>query len=299
MAVSHIFSNAVADWTGTVTVFNSAGATTTAAASAIVRPSDWNSAHNQFYTLTGNTTGNSTASGTNVIFAGSGGVSVGGSTGSIVISANPFVTHDGYDPFITGLLNICASEYASGSFFIRPVSVPYLEFDRVGCRVFHSNTSNSSGSWTVTQLFGVYTKNVSTLSLLSSASYTTAITGSGTQGIFSSVGGQRLLTMGLTGTLTEGDYWVGVGMRTSTAGANCTIRGIGLQQASGSSAVSYSGLFNVASNATAQPALGQGVYTATTAAIPNSIAFSQINGTLSGNSTAGFHQAFLFISGTA
>lgn len=86
MAVSHSFSNAIADFTGTFTGFNSQGSTTTIVATNVVRPSDWNSAHNQFYTLTGNTTGNSTASGTNVLFAGSGGITVGGSTGTVVIS---------------------------------------------------------------------------------------------------------------------------------------------------------------------------------------------------------------------
>lgn len=96
MAVSHIFSNAIADFTGTFTGFNSQGSTTTIAATNIVRPSDWNSAHNQFYTFTGNTTGNSTASGTNVIFAGSGGVSVGGSTGSVVISGPPGYTNSSF-----------------------------------------------------------------------------------------------------------------------------------------------------------------------------------------------------------
>jgi hypothetical protein len=87
MAVSHIKSDTIADFTGTFTGFNSQGSTTTIAATDVVLPSDWNSAHNQFYTLTGNTVGNSTASGTNVLFAGSGGVSLGGSTGTVVISA--------------------------------------------------------------------------------------------------------------------------------------------------------------------------------------------------------------------
>ena len=87
MAVSHIKSNTIADWTGTVTVGNSTGGTATVAASDLVRPSDWNSVHNQFYTLTGNTVGNTTASGTNVIFAGSGAVSLGGSTGTLIVSS--------------------------------------------------------------------------------------------------------------------------------------------------------------------------------------------------------------------
>jgi len=37
MAVSHVKSNAVANWTGTVTLFNSQGSTTTTQASALVQ----------------------------------------------------------------------------------------------------------------------------------------------------------------------------------------------------------------------------------------------------------------------
>src|SRR5215475_14248811 len=86
MAVSHVKSNTVADWTGTVTVFNSQGSTTSVAATNIVRPSDWDSAHNQFYTLTGNTTLSSTASGTNVVYSGAGNVTLGGSSDTVIIS---------------------------------------------------------------------------------------------------------------------------------------------------------------------------------------------------------------------
>ena len=41
----HAKSNIVADFTGTATVLNSAGATTTVLATDLVRPSDWNSSH--------------------------------------------------------------------------------------------------------------------------------------------------------------------------------------------------------------------------------------------------------------
>jgi len=44
--VSHAKSNTLADWAGTVTVANSAGATVTAVATDLVRPLDWNSGHN-------------------------------------------------------------------------------------------------------------------------------------------------------------------------------------------------------------------------------------------------------------
>ena len=69
MAIQHVFSNVVPDATGTMTIWN--GATTaTVAATAVVRPSDWNSAHNNNVTLSGNTVGVSTVSGSNIVFAG-------------------------------------------------------------------------------------------------------------------------------------------------------------------------------------------------------------------------------------
>jgi len=46
LTVQHAKSNTIGDFTGTVTVFNSAGTTTTAVATDLVRPVDWNSAHN-------------------------------------------------------------------------------------------------------------------------------------------------------------------------------------------------------------------------------------------------------------
>lgn len=54
MAVSHVYSNVVPDGTAT----------------SVVRPSDWNSAHNQYMTIAGNTAGASTLSGTNIVFQG-------------------------------------------------------------------------------------------------------------------------------------------------------------------------------------------------------------------------------------
>lgn len=91
MAVSHVYSNAQADATGTITVWN--GATTaTVAATNVVRPSDWNSAHNQYYTLSGNTTNASTASGTNVVLQGAGGVPLGTACvdGDPIVGSNYF-----------------------------------------------------------------------------------------------------------------------------------------------------------------------------------------------------------------
>lgn len=95
-AVTHVKSNAVADFTGTVTVFNSQGSTVTANATDMVRPSDWNSAHAQVATLSGNTAGVSTLSGTNFVLQGGNGLSVSGAQGAnaatIVVSAGDYLT---------------------------------------------------------------------------------------------------------------------------------------------------------------------------------------------------------------
>lgn len=53
----------------------------------IVRPSDWNSGHALALTLTGNTAGNSTVSGTNILWEGGPGVTLSGTGSTVVISA--------------------------------------------------------------------------------------------------------------------------------------------------------------------------------------------------------------------
>lgn len=85
MAIKHAFSNLQSNATGTLTVWNG-GSTASVAASDVVRPQDWNSEHNQFYTLSGNTSNASTASGTDVVLQGAGGITLAGSTNTLVIS---------------------------------------------------------------------------------------------------------------------------------------------------------------------------------------------------------------------
>ena len=49
--ITHIKSNTIGDFTGTVTLFDSAGTTQTALATNLVRPSDWNSNHSVAITM--------------------------------------------------------------------------------------------------------------------------------------------------------------------------------------------------------------------------------------------------------
>lgn len=289
MAVSHVKSDTIADFTGTITGFNSQGSTLTIAATNLVRPSDWNSAHNQFYTLTGNTTGNSTASGTNVLFAGSGGISIGGSTGTIVISAAAPVTFSGYSPYADRLL--VQGQYGQGTLQFGPDHLPHLQFDRVVLPVAMSNATNSSGSQTVSFWFGLYTKNGSSLSLLTSTSSSTGVTQSGTVGSYSLYSGLRLFTIPMTTTVTEGEYWIALVSRTTSGGANASFSLMVVSNANSA----FAGPFGVSNNTTQQYTLGQGVYTATTSGLPGSIAFSQIRGS---DSLALRPAAVGFVSGT-
>src|SRR5262245_20223220 len=130
-AVSHVKSNAVADWTGTVTVGNSAGGTQTIAATDLVRPVDWNSAHNQFYTLAGNTNNASTASGTNVQFSGNNRIVLIGSTDTIGISAD-VKTISSYAIGVfndLGTMTAAASTSHGVSFYLpNPISVSFCRF---------------------------------------------------------------------------------------------------------------------------------------------------------------------------
>ena len=80
MTLKHVLVSPVADFTGTVTVFDSVASTKTEYASNIVRPSDWNSAHNQIVTLSGNTAGESVVAGTNIVWQGGPNLTLSGIT---------------------------------------------------------------------------------------------------------------------------------------------------------------------------------------------------------------------------
>jgi hypothetical protein len=195
MPISHAKSITVADATGTVTGWFGTS-TVTIAASAIQLPSDWNSAHNVAYTITGNTVSNTTVSGTNIIFAGSGGVSVGGSNGSIIISG---ITGGGgnnatlstfvpYFPASTSSQTIGGFGTSTASAMVFPIQlVQDVAFNHI--KILQSmsvvTTSNSSGFQTITSRFALFSNNAGTLSSISSGSFSICATLSSISGTVS------------------------------------------------------------------------------------------------------------------
>ena len=276
MAVSHVKSNTVADWTGTVTVGNSTGGTQTIAATDLVRPGDWNSAHNQYYTLSGNTLSSSTASGTNVVFAASGGVSLVGSNDSVVISAPAPVTHSIAFPFGNAPA-VAAKQFGQNSVFFAPMALAgNYAFDNVHFFMSVSQSTSSDSSYAIGATFdiGFYTRNNSSLSLVSSANRTLAWTMT-SNNTTTNQAGMREVTVGISQTLTDGDWWLGIRSSTATTNANwASLSHLGVSN------VQFSGALAVVRSATQQAAPGQGIYTVTTGALPESVAFTQINGTV-------------------
>lgn len=226
MAVSHIKSNIVPDWTGTVTVGNSSGGTQTIAATDLVRPVDWNSAHNQFYTLTGNTTNQSTASGTNVVFSGAGGITLGGSTGTLVISSPLMSMHRQM-----GQITAAGTAQANSLVSIQPFVLPYhLVASEIEVPVsvnVVTTTNNSSAYIDMTVSAVLYSRNVSTLSSIASGS--TGRTQSWSSNATGTATGVKEieLTFAQT-TLTPGEYFMAFHVsttNTATGGANTTALG--------------------------------------------------------------------------
>lgn len=273
MSVVHVKSDTIGDFTGTVTQFNSQGSTTTVAATDLVRPADWNSAHNFFQTITGQTAGTSTASGTNLAFGGTGGIQVSHSTaaGAATLWIGP-IRESGYNPYPDAVW--VAGAQGQGTLQFDPEIWPEFQCDRILVPINNTNSSNSSGSHTVSLWFGVYTRNNSSLSLLTSTSTSLAVTHSGTAGSYSLYSGMRLVTIPFTTTFTSGDYWLGQVSRTTSGGANGSYS---LFQAS-AIASNFLGFWSSSHNTTYQLTLGQGVYTTTTSGIPGSVAFTQIRG---------------------
>lgn len=292
-AFSHVKSDTIGDFTGTVTQFNSQGSTTTVAATDLVRPSDWNSAHNFFQTIGGLTWSslNSTGSGTNLQINFTNGV-VGGiqtQAGSAILWIGQD-WHSGYNPYAD--YPMVTGQQGQASLRFDPEILPAVQFDRLAFGVFNTNSSNSSGSHTLSFWVGFYTRTSNSISRITSTSTSTALTHSGTAGSYSLYSGQRLVTIPMTSTLTAGEYWIGFLSRTTSGGANGSYSNI----VGSAHATNFLGHFGSSHNTSYQWTLGQGQYSATTSGLPATIAFSEINGS---NSAAMRPTILMMASSTA
>jgi hypothetical protein len=232
--------------------------------------------------------GSTVTSGT-VLFSNSNGVTFGmnGSTLTASIIANN--TYDGWPPYAD--FEMVAGQQGQGTLYFEPEHSPYYFQDRVGIPIAYTNNAGSSGTLTLSYWVGLYTQNVSTLSLASSTSISTSFNFQGTVGSYSLFSGMRLLTIPWTLTVAEQEIYIAQLSRTSTAGNNASISQMLVSNVNSN----FVGIFGQSHNTTYQLTQGQGVYTVTTSGLPSSVAFSQIRGS---DSNALRAPAIRFINGT-
>lgn len=114
VTVTHAKSNSIGDFTGTVTVYNSSGGSQSQLATNLVRPSDWNSAHQVTLNLTGSEVASLFNFGSGLTSTtGAGGVTVG----------QPL--QDMFEPF--SLLNTNSTMVApgAGTWYFEPLYLPF------------------------------------------------------------------------------------------------------------------------------------------------------------------------------
>jgi hypothetical protein len=237
----------------------------------------------------------------NVVFSNSNGVSFGlnGSTitASVAAGGGGGVTISYFPNFpILGTRGVAAGNNAS--IHLVPFDIPaHLHMDRfvIPISVAISSSSNSSHGGTISLSAGVYTKNASTLSLVTSASQTYAWTNTSNNSN-SVLEGWRLLTIPLTTTLSQGHYVIALWSQTSTANTNWFTASKFRVNSGGNQ--NFSGLFMAANNTTIQFMRGFGMYSASvTTAMPGSIAYSHITHQIANN--VGWQwEPFYMISGT-
>lgn len=236
--------------------------------------------HFSAWSLVGNTAGtNSTVLTTEgaLYFSGGPNITLSGNSNTIVISAaapggGGGVTFNGHDPYENLLMTTLAHRQASLKMDYMRVRDAF-QFDVLLLPFNFTQATNSTLTVGNSVSFGLFTKTGSTLSQLTSWSGTFSINGSGTASSAQN-SGIRLATFPATGTITQGDYYLGILWSTSTAGANATLGHVIVQNAS----TIFSGLIGTTNNATQMYKLGQGEMTVSTAAMPSSVAITNLRG---------------------
>lgn len=173
--------------------------------------------------------------------------------------------------------------WGNGSLFMQPMQVENVQFDRVAVPMYLSNADNANSTMglSITLSWGLYTRNASSLSLLTDYSSTTTF--QGTIGTVNSnlYRGIKLWTIGLTKTLTEGQYYVG--MISSVTNTRGTISNVVASQLNSS----FFGIFGQAHALTAQYTRGLGLYSTTTNAFPSAVPINQLYGAATFTTAAG------------
>lgn len=199
------------------------------------------------------------------------------------------ITLQGFQPYksVTPVVAVVGQ----GTICFDPIDVVGdVHMDRVVLPIQVNTTNSNPGNVNLTVDVGLYTRNGSTLSSLHATRYLTTVSLS--TAASSVYAGQRNLTIPWTTTITGGEYVFA--FRSSTTAATAARITISNMVASMINST-MSGVMFEASAASAQRTLGLGIYSVTSASIPNTVGYSQ----LLGNSSAFQRPQIFFLTSGA
>lgn len=233
----------------------------------------------------GTTSGNLTQ----VSFANSNGVSFGLNAGTVTASVPLNATVTNRLQWPPGNLTAVAA-MGNGSFSINRVQMyEDLSATRLDVPFLLSLASSAAANtWglAVTAFAAIYTKNVSTLSSLSSGQVqwntTLASNTAGNTGLIAHA--IRPMSVGFNMLFTPGEYYVGFGISTNTSSVGTATTALGntwsvMGGPIYSSAVGQVGDFTAATNTSTGLFGGQGIYSAAISTVPPTVSLSAINQT--------------------
>jgi hypothetical protein len=222
-------------------------------ATSVVRPSDWNSGHNQFVTLAGNTAGASTISGTNIVYQGGNNVTLSG-TGSTIIIQGANGGGGGYTGLTYNNRQLGASAATSGqnsvwlcpmrlanavsvSTLLQMVSISGGSTTNTGSvgityrLALYQNTATSNASrmdqiWSTSMGITGYmsSSNSAAYSFNGGASGQVSSIASANSNVLSQISGVRQITFLLNTIFDTGLYAFGYVISTSSVGNSAAIR---------------------------------------------------------------------------
>lgn len=289
MPIQHFYTQTVADGTAT----------------SLVRPSDWNSAHNIVYNLSGNTLGSSQLVGSDVTLVGGNNITLSADTAAdklVVIGPSTGATLSFMEP--NPLAGTSLSSLGQNSLYFVPVK-PANNVTMTAMNMLvsiNNTTSNNSHAVSQTISYGLYSLGtgastsqillMATSSMAIIASYSSNLSGGYTlsQGTnsttYSSAGigstsawtGQRIMAFPMATLLTEGgEYYVAMAQSTTSVGNTGAFRlsHVVLNNMTNGSFGRLAPNGNTVSNASIIPNFNGFVYSATSNAWPSTIGVSQ------------------------
>jgi len=290
MPIQHFYTQTVADGTAT----------------SLVRPSDWNSAHNMVYNLSGNTLGSSQLVGSDITLVGGNNITLSADTALdklfFIGPAAGGATLSFMEP--TPLVGTSLSSLGQNSLYFLPIKLSNnVTMTAMNMLVSLNNaTSAISHAVSNTISYGLYSLGtgastsqllqMATSSMVIIASYTSNANGGYTisQGTnsttYASAGtgstsawtGQRIMAFPMATLLTAGgEYYIGMAQSTASVGNTGALRisHVVLNNMTNGSFGRLAPNGNTVSNASIIPNFNGFVYSATSAAWPTTIGLSQ------------------------